>query len=155
MRASCFTHRVRKTQVPKGFKLPHDQQKYDGSQEPESWLSDYLQAVKILGGLQSNSYAKFAATPHRCNAILVEQVIQRVHWKLEQARKAVYEQFQINLHTTSINRGTQSLHAEKWRITTLIYTALEHNKTQQRTFLRSEQSIPLYSGSAVQTSLRR
>jgi hypothetical protein len=35
---------------PKGFKLPHDQQKYDGSQEPESWLSDYLQAVKILGG---------------------------------------------------------------------------------------------------------
>jgi hypothetical protein len=29
-------------QVPKGFKLPHDQQ--------QSWLSDYLQAVKILGG---------------------------------------------------------------------------------------------------------
>jgi hypothetical protein len=36
--------------VPKGFKLPHDQQKYDGCQEPPSWLSDYLQAVKILGG---------------------------------------------------------------------------------------------------------
>jgi hypothetical protein len=34
----------------KGFKLPHDQQKYDGSQEPPSWLSDYLQAVRILGG---------------------------------------------------------------------------------------------------------
>jgi hypothetical protein len=50
MGASCFTHRVRKTLVSKGFKLPHDQQKYDGSQEPESWLSDYLQAVKILGG---------------------------------------------------------------------------------------------------------
>jgi hypothetical protein len=30
----CFTRRVRKTRVPKGFKLPHDQQKYDGSQEP-------------------------------------------------------------------------------------------------------------------------
>jgi hypothetical protein len=38
------------TLVPKGFKLPHDQQKYDGSQEPQSWLSDYLQAVKILRG---------------------------------------------------------------------------------------------------------
>jgi hypothetical protein len=49
MGASCFTHRVRTTPVPKGFKLPHDQQKYDGSQEPQSWLSDYLQAVKILG----------------------------------------------------------------------------------------------------------
>jgi hypothetical protein len=36
--------------VPKGFKLPHDQQKYDGSQEPKSWLTDYLQAVKLLGG---------------------------------------------------------------------------------------------------------
>jgi hypothetical protein len=50
MGASCFTHRVRTTPVPKGFKLPHDQQKYDGSQEPQSWLSDYLQAVQILGG---------------------------------------------------------------------------------------------------------
>jgi hypothetical protein len=50
MGASCFTHRVCTTLVPKGFKLPHDQQKYDGSQKPQSWLSDYLQAVKILGG---------------------------------------------------------------------------------------------------------
>jgi hypothetical protein len=33
MGASCFSHRVRTTPVPKGFKLPHDQQKYDGSQE--------------------------------------------------------------------------------------------------------------------------
>jgi hypothetical protein len=41
----CFTQRVRKTRVPKGFKLPHDQEKYDGSQEPTLWLSDYLQAV--------------------------------------------------------------------------------------------------------------
>jgi hypothetical protein len=50
MGASCFTRRVRTTPVPKGFKLPHDQQKYDGSQEPQSWLPDYLQAVNILGG---------------------------------------------------------------------------------------------------------
>jgi hypothetical protein len=50
MGASCFTRRIRKTQVPKGFKLLHGQQKYDGSQEPKSWLSYYLQDVKILGG---------------------------------------------------------------------------------------------------------
>jgi hypothetical protein len=55
MGASSFTYRVRKTQVPKGFKLPHNQQKHDGSQEPESWLSDYLQAVKILGGSKATS----------------------------------------------------------------------------------------------------
>jgi hypothetical protein len=51
----CFTRRVRKTQVPKGFKLPHDQQKYDGSQEPTLWLSDYLQAVQILGGTRATT----------------------------------------------------------------------------------------------------
>jgi hypothetical protein len=50
MGALCFTQRVRRMQVPKGFKLPHDQQKYDGSQEPEFWFLDYLQAIKILGG---------------------------------------------------------------------------------------------------------
>jgi hypothetical protein len=55
MGASSFTHRVRTTPVPKGFKLPHDQQKYDGSQEPQSWLSDYLQAVKILGGTKETA----------------------------------------------------------------------------------------------------
>jgi hypothetical protein len=34
MGALCFTQRVRRTRVPKGFKLPHDQQKYDELQEP-------------------------------------------------------------------------------------------------------------------------
>jgi hypothetical protein len=53
MGALCFTRRVRRTRVPKGFKLPHDQQKYDGSQEPTLWLSDYLQAVQILGGTKA------------------------------------------------------------------------------------------------------
>jgi hypothetical protein len=53
MGALCFTRRVRRTRVPKGFKLPHDQQKYDGSQEPKLWLPDYLQAVPILGGTRA------------------------------------------------------------------------------------------------------
>jgi hypothetical protein len=55
MGALCFTRRVQKTQVPKGFKLPHDQQKYDGLQEPELWLSDYLQSIKILGGSKATA----------------------------------------------------------------------------------------------------
>jgi hypothetical protein len=53
MGALCFTRRVCKMRVPKGFKLPHDQEKYDGSQEPTLWLSDYLQAVQILGGTRA------------------------------------------------------------------------------------------------------
>jgi hypothetical protein len=55
MGALCFTRRVHKTRVPKGFKLPHDQQKYDGLQEPTLWLSDYLQAVQILGGTRATA----------------------------------------------------------------------------------------------------
>jgi hypothetical protein len=55
MGALCFTHRVHRTRVPKGFKLPYDQQKYDGSQEPSLWLSYYLQAVQILGGIRATA----------------------------------------------------------------------------------------------------
>jgi hypothetical protein len=55
MGALCFTRRVRKTRVPKGFKLPHDQQKYDGSQEPTLWLADYMQAVQILVGTKATA----------------------------------------------------------------------------------------------------
>jgi hypothetical protein len=55
MGALCFTRRVCKTRVPKGFKLPHDQEKYDGSQEPTLWLSDYLQAAQILGGTRATA----------------------------------------------------------------------------------------------------
>jgi hypothetical protein len=55
MGALCFTRRVRKIWVPKGFKLPHDQHKYDGSQEPTLWLSHYLQAVQILGGTKATT----------------------------------------------------------------------------------------------------
>jgi hypothetical protein len=55
MGALCFTRRVRRTRVPKGFKLPHDQQKYDGSHEPKLWLSDYLQAVQILRGTRATA----------------------------------------------------------------------------------------------------
>jgi hypothetical protein len=55
MGASCFTRRVRTTPITKGFKLPHDQQKYDGLQEPQSCLSDYLQAVQILGGTKETA----------------------------------------------------------------------------------------------------
>jgi hypothetical protein len=63
---------------------------------------------------------------------LVEQITQRIHRKLEWARKAVHKQIQINLHMTSVNQRTQSLHAERWWVTTLIYTALEHNKKLNR-----------------------
>ena len=46
----CFTRRVRKTKVPSSFKLPDNYKKFDGLQDPEDWLVDYLETVKLMGG---------------------------------------------------------------------------------------------------------
>src|SRR4051812_19847505 len=48
--ASCFGHRIRTEQFPKGFTLPRDTSKYNGSIMPEDWLTDYMAAVGIAGG---------------------------------------------------------------------------------------------------------
>jgi hypothetical protein len=57
--ANCFTRRFRRTPMPKDFKLPHDRQKFDGLQEPESWIRDYLQTVKILGGTKATTMQSY------------------------------------------------------------------------------------------------
>jgi hypothetical protein len=121
--------------VPKGFKLPHDQQKYDGSQEPQSWLSDYLQVVRILGGLERDNNADPAATPHWRGAVMVRQARERNNWKLGRTQKAVYKQLQFDLHATSVNGRSQSLHAKAQRITSVIHTTMEHHqKLRNRCF---------------------
>jgi hypothetical protein len=51
----CFTRRVRRNQVPSGFKLPDNYKKFDGLQEPEDWLIDYLKIVKLLGGTRATA----------------------------------------------------------------------------------------------------
>jgi hypothetical protein len=53
--AVCFSRRVRKTDTPKGFKLPTDKIKYEGVEEPEAWLDDYLQTIKIHGGTKATA----------------------------------------------------------------------------------------------------
>jgi hypothetical protein len=77
------------TPVPKGFKLPHDQQKYDGSQEPQSWLSDYLQAVKILGGTKETAMQSLQL--HLTGTTMVEQVRKRNNWKLGGTHETIHE----------------------------------------------------------------
>ena len=51
----CFTRRVRKTRVPSGFKLPDNYKKFDGLQDPEDWLVDYLETVKLTGGTKATA----------------------------------------------------------------------------------------------------
>src|SRR3954463_3468168 len=46
----CFGGRIRAEQFPKGFTLPRDTPKYNGSVKPEDRLVDYMTAVGIAGG---------------------------------------------------------------------------------------------------------
>lgn len=41
--------------MPKCFKLPSDTPKYDGLQEPKTWLDDYLTAVRCQGGSKTTA----------------------------------------------------------------------------------------------------
>jgi len=47
---ACFGPRIRQEQFPKGFTLPRDTPKYNGTVKPEDWLTDYMVAVGIAGG---------------------------------------------------------------------------------------------------------
>ena len=47
---SCFGPRIQTEQFPKGFTLPRDTPKYNGSAKPEDWLADYVTAFGIAGG---------------------------------------------------------------------------------------------------------
>ena len=42
--------RIRDEPFPKGFSLPRDTPKYNGSVKPEDWLIDYSTAVSIANG---------------------------------------------------------------------------------------------------------
>ena len=46
----CFGPRIRDEPFPKGFSLPRDTPKYNGSVKPEDWLIDYSTAVSIANG---------------------------------------------------------------------------------------------------------
>jgi hypothetical protein len=46
----CFTREIREARKPKNFKLMAETPKYDGLQEPQAWLEDYLTAVRFQRG---------------------------------------------------------------------------------------------------------
>jgi hypothetical protein len=51
----CFTRRVRRTRVPSSLKLPDSYKKFNGLQDPEDWLVDYLETVKLMGGMRATA----------------------------------------------------------------------------------------------------
>ena len=50
---ACFGPRIRQEKFPKGFTLPRDTPKYNGSVKPEDWLVDYMTAVGIADTSQT------------------------------------------------------------------------------------------------------
>jgi hypothetical protein len=114
MGALCFTRRVCRTRVPKGFKLPHDQQKYDGSQDPKLWLSDYLQAVQILRGTRAKAMQSLQLhLTGVTRSWLSTLATQRFHRKLGRIRESIRKKISFDIQTSNITRRSQVLHTEK------------------------------------------
>jgi hypothetical protein len=67
---------------------------------------------KNTSGLKRDSNAEPTATPHRRGMVMVRQAKQGDNWKLGRTHKTVHKQLQFGLQTTSINKRSQSLHAE-------------------------------------------
>ena len=44
----CFASRIRLARKPKRFKLTAETPKYDGTEEPEAWLDDYLDRKSVV-----------------------------------------------------------------------------------------------------------
>ena len=68
----CFSREIRETKMPKKFKLTTEVQKYDGSQDPKTWLKDYLTTVKCQKG------SKMTAMQY-LNLLLTGSKIGRAH----------------------------------------------------------------------------
>jgi hypothetical protein len=115
-------------QVPKGFRLPHDQQKYDGTKEPKLWLSDYLQEVKIL----------------RCSRATAMQSLQ-LHltgaarsWlsKLPDDSIGTWGELEDQFTRNFRSPYTRSVLIEEVRDIAFVYTMVEYNKKLSRKHLR-------------------
>jgi hypothetical protein len=53
--AECFSLLIRSTPLVKGIKLSDGVVKFNGQQDPQIWLDDFMTAVKISGGSRDNA----------------------------------------------------------------------------------------------------
>ena len=87
--------------MPKGFKLNSTTHKYEGLEEPEGWLEDYLIAVKFQCGTNT--------TTRRVSKTSAEELATRLHQLLEAIPQRVHRELRVNLQATIITRRTESL----------------------------------------------
>jgi hypothetical protein len=103
--------------------------------------------------IKSNSDAKLAATPHRRSTVLVKHATRRFYQKLERIRKSIYKKFLLNVQTTSINRRSQILYAEKGRSITFIYTTVEYNKKNSAEDVSDERAVDAFASGLRRSDL--
>jgi hypothetical protein len=53
--AECFSFLIRSTPLPKGIKLSDGVVKFNGQQDPQIWLDDFITAITISGGSRDNA----------------------------------------------------------------------------------------------------
>jgi hypothetical protein len=53
--AECFSFLIRSTPLPKGIKFSDGVVKFNGQQDPQIWLDDFITAVTISGGSRDNA----------------------------------------------------------------------------------------------------
>jgi hypothetical protein len=53
--AECFSFLIRSTPLPKGIKLSDGVVKFNGQQDPQIWLDDFITAVTISGRSRDNA----------------------------------------------------------------------------------------------------
>src|SRR3954468_20025291 len=97
--------------MPSGFKLNSTTLKYNGLEEPEAWLDDYLTTVKFQRGtnITAMQYVLLmleSSTRHWLKNLPRGSISS---WK--QFRGAFIENFQIYLQATNITRGAAGMQA--------------------------------------------
>jgi hypothetical protein len=146
MGASCFTHRVRTTPVPKGFKLPHDQQKYDGSQEPSSWLSDYLQAVRILGGSKETTMQSLQLHLNSTARSWLSKLEREIVGSWEELTKQFISNFKSTYKRPASIEEVKPMYNNAMRHLGHTFKGGASSRTLQLKFQMSEQLTPLHLG---------
>jgi hypothetical protein len=89
---------------------------------------------------KSNSNVKFTTPPHRRSTVLGKHPTQQIHREFGQTGKSIRKKFLFDIQTSSINRRSQILYAEKGQNSTIIYLAVEYNKKLRRRHLRQADS---------------
>jgi hypothetical protein len=97
MGALCFTRRVHRTRVPKGFKLPHDQQKVWWITRTHAMVIRLPTSSTNTRRNKSNSNIKSAVTPHRRSTVLVKYSTQRFHRELGRTRESIRKKNLLNI----------------------------------------------------------